>query len=105
MSAALLLVHGGGEQADRSGPTKHVVEMREMGFQPAELDVHVGDTIVWINRDVLPHTATDAASGWSSPAVEMGGRWELVVPNADTVRYTCTFHPVMKGRLVVSGAP
>lgn len=103
VGAVLLLAGCGGERAARAAPTTHVVEIRAMAFHPSELHVAAGDTIVWVNRDVLAHTATDSASGWSSPALEMGARWRTIAPEGDTVRYTCAFHPVMEGRIIVDG--
>ena len=31
----------------------HTIEIRGMEFHPAELTVALGDTVVWINRDVV----------------------------------------------------
>ena len=42
-------------------PQRHVVEIRGMAFHPEALEVRRGDTVVWINRDMVPHTATTAA--------------------------------------------
>ena len=39
-------------------PQRHVVEIRGMAFHPEVLEVRRGDTVVWINRDIVPHTAT-----------------------------------------------
>lgn len=98
--AALLSACGGG--AAPPEPTTHVVEIRGMGFQPAELRVAAGDTVVWVNRDLLAHTATDIAGGWSSPSLEMGDRWQWVAGNAGQVNYRCAFHPTMEASLVVA---
>ena len=35
---------------------RHVVEIRNLEFTPKELTV--GDTITWINYDLVPHTVT-----------------------------------------------
>lgn len=83
-------------------PRRHVVEMRGMGFQPRELEVRRGDTVVWINRDVVPHTATSIQKrGWSTgPLVEeQSGHYVPRRPGEDD--YFCELHPVMRGKLIV----
>lgn len=102
-AAALLFSACGGERAAEPAPRTHIIEISGMGFQPAELNARIGDTIVWVNRDLLAHTATDIASGWSSPSLAMGGRWQWVPTQAGAVRYRCAFHPVMEASILVSG--
>jgi plastocyanin len=43
---------------DRPKPKTHTVTMENMRFQPETLTVARGDTIVWINNELVPHTAT-----------------------------------------------
>jgi plastocyanin len=37
--------------------TQHVVEMIDMAFSPQEIQVRIGDTIVWKNADQMEHNA------------------------------------------------
>ena len=71
-----------------------------MKFQPAELIVQKGDTVVWINNDIVAHDVTEESSkAWTSSVMPVGQSWSLVVTqNAD---YYCSIHVVMKGKLVV----
>jgi plastocyanin len=40
-------------------PTLHTVSMTSsLTFVPANLTVHVGDTVKWVNDGTMPHTAT-----------------------------------------------
>jgi plastocyanin len=83
-------------------PKTHTVEIRGMGFHPAVLTVAVGDTIVWINRDIVPHTAT-ATSGtkWDTGQLLQGQTGRYVASHAGVVRYVCTLHPTMPAKLVI----
>lgn len=81
-------------------PQRHVVEMRTLAYQPATLEVAVGDTVVWVNHDVVPHTATAASGAWDSGLIPVGGSWRLVVRKKGEVPYSCTYHPTMKGKIV-----
>jgi len=80
----------------------HVVEMRGFEFFPAEVDAAVGDTIVWVNKDVVPHTATAGDGAWDSGLMETDDEFSLVVEaDTSTGDYVCTFHPNMVGAISV----
>ncbi|GAB4517674.1 MAG: hypothetical protein Kow00133_02180 [Amphiplicatus sp.] len=75
----------------------HIVEMRGLEFIPAEIDVAAGDTVTWVNADVMPHTATAADGSWDSGTMEAGDEWSLVIETAGALDYVCAFHPTMTG--------
>ena len=77
----------------------YIVAMKEFAFQPDTLRAALGDTIVWTNHDVVPHTAT--AADWDSGVVEASGSWRLVVADTGTHDYLCALHPAMTGTLMV----
>ena len=97
---SLLAASCGGEAGGGAAPRSHLVEMRTFAFAPAELTVAEGDTVVWRNADILPHTAT-AAGEFGSGSVPAGGEWRWVATAGDFA-YLCTFHPTMKGVLTVT---
>ena len=72
-----------------------------MAYGPAEVTVAPGDTIVWTNRDIVPHTVTGAARQFDSGGLSPGAEWSLVARDSGPIAYTCTFHPMMKGTIVV----
>ena len=83
-------------------PRRHVVEIREMAFHPQALEVHVGDTVVWINRDIVPHTATSSGDAeWNTGPLQQGKSGVYVPRKAGEAPYFCQLHPVMLGRLIV----
>ena len=94
----LLLVSG---CQGKGGGQVHRVEMKTMGFAPTGLTVAVGDTVVWANHDIVPHTATADSRQFDSGNVTPGSEWSLVVRQTGRIPYTCTFHPTMKGVLLV----
>lgn len=85
-----------GSPASGSAQT-HIVEISGMAFTPSALDVAVGDTVTWINRDVVPHTATAENGAWDSGSLGQGEEWSLVVKASGPVDYRCAFHPRMTG--------
>lgn len=78
----------------------HVVIIEGMQFHPASLTVRHGDRIVWRNQDLVPHTAT-AADVFDSKAIAAQASWTYVARKPGTFPYVCSFHPTMKGTLVV----
>ena len=78
----------------------HTVVIDGMQFQPPTLVLKRGDTVVWQNKDLVPHTAT-AAGGFDSGRIESGERWSWTVPGDGRIDYVCTYHPGMKGSLTV----
>ena len=81
--------------------TTHTVVIRQFAFGPETLEVSVGDTVVWVNEDIVPHTATAADAGWDSDRLDRGDSWSLEVRAPGAVDYTCLYHPVMRARLIV----
>ena len=76
------------------------ITMENLVISPADASAKVGDTIEWINKDVLVHTATARNGDWdiSLPPKKSGS---LVLKKAGTVDYYCRFHPNMKATLAV----
>jgi plastocyanin len=75
-----------------------------MAFHPDSVRVTAGDTVSWINQDIVPHTATSqhgAALQWDTGQLAQGATGRFVARRAGTVRYTCTLHPTMHGVLVI----
>lgn len=83
-------------------PRRHVVEIRGMAFHPEVLEVRRGDTVVWINRDIVPHTATSSRpSGWNTGPIQQGDSGRFIPRRSGKLPYFCQLHPIMLGRLIV----
>ena len=94
--AATLIVCAIGLKAHkRPRPTTHTVTMENMRFQPENVTVASGDTIVWVNKDLVPHTATSKAGGFDSQIIQAGKSWRFTVRKKGDFAYVCTFHPTM----------
>jgi plastocyanin len=84
-------------------PVRHDIDISGVAYNPAELNVAVGDTIAWTNHDIVPHTASSSTPGnsWDTGTMTSGQSATIVATHAGTIQYTCTFHPSMHGRLTV----
>ncbi|HET9717294.1 MAG TPA: cupredoxin family copper-binding protein [Pseudolabrys sp.] len=77
------------------------VTIDKLAFAPTEVNAKVGDTIEWVNKDALAHTATATNGDWNVViAPKQSGRLVLKKPGA--ADYFCKYHPNMKGRVIVS---
>jgi plastocyanin len=75
-------------------PVTHTVTIDGARFSPADLTVRVGDTIVWVNKDILAHTATSRNGAFDSKVIQPGRQWKYVVKRKGDFAYTCSFHPM-----------
>lgn len=83
-------------------PKTHTVTIEGMQFRPQTLTVAPGDTVVWVNKDLVAHTATSAEAGvFDSGLIAPDKSWSLTVRTEGEVPYICTYHPTMKGILTV----
>lgn len=81
-------------------PQVYTVEIKDMKFVPQNITVHKGDTVIWINRDIMVHDVTEETSNaWSSLAIPSGGSWKMAV--TDEASYYCSIHVIMKGKLII----
>jgi plastocyanin len=75
--------------------------MNQMIFSPAEANATVGDTIEWINNDILAHTATAKSGDWDA-TIMVKKTVTTVLTKVGTIEYYCRYHPNMKGTIVVA---
>ena len=98
-----LLVFGPLGLAVRSSPaaSTYTVTIENMQFSPAELTVRRGDRIVWVNKDLFPHTSTAKDKTFDSGSIEANGSWTFNADEVGDYHYTCSFHPTMNGEIHV----
>jgi plastocyanin len=77
------------------------VVIENMQFAPAELHMRRGERVTWVNRDLVPHTATAKDGSFDSGPIAAGASWSTVAAHAGRIPYACTFHPTMIATLVV----
>lgn len=91
--------------ATAASPTRaahsYTVVMDKMKFGAVPTGLRVGDTIMWVNRDLFRHTATatDHSFGIDLAAGKSG---KITMKKAGAVTFSCKYHPGMKGRLLVA---
>ena len=87
--------------ADAPKPATHTVTIEGTSFQPAMLTVKAGDSVVWVNKDPFPHTATSEAGRFDSGIIASDKSWKYMPKTKGDFAYTCTLHLTMKAMLRV----
>lgn len=101
VTGALLALSLAASAAASPRTTTHTVTIEGMQFSPPELTVHRGDRIVWVNKDLFPHTVTGTNKVFDSGGIAAGSSWTYVANKVGEFPYGCTFHPTMKAALTV----
>ena len=108
-AGALIAGCGGGDDQTAAKPAAartadtaaKIVEMTDSTFAPATVEVKVGDTVTFVNRDEIAHTAT-ANGTFDSATMESGAKFDFIAEHPGKVAYVCIFHPGMTGTITVS---
>lgn len=75
------------------------VILDKLAFGAVPANLRVGDSVLWINRDLFRHSAT--AIGHFDVDLPPASQRRMVLRRADTFPFSCKFHPGMKGVLRV----
>jgi plastocyanin len=78
---------------------EHVIAVQNFTYTPAGLEVAGGDSVLFVNHDVVPHTATARDNSWNTGEIGPGDSARVAVRNAG--EYYCVFHPNMTARIIV----
>ena len=100
VALSVLVLNANAGQTARK-PKTHTVVIEGTTFAPASLTVASGDSVVWLNKDPFPHTATSKAGGFDSQVIAAGESWKYVARKQGDFAYLCTLHTTMKGVLRV----
>ena len=71
-------------------------------YSPPTITVVIGvnNTVTWVNNDQAPHTVTDTGV-FDSGNMNTGQSWTHTFTTPGTYEYHCTYHPWMKGTVIV----
>lgn len=76
-------------------------DIEGFAFKPATINVSVGDTVTFTNRDGAPHTATAVNGSFRTGTLRRGQSESITFNSAGTYAIFCAIHPAMKGTVVV----
>lgn len=81
-----------------------VVLIRDYKFEPAVIQIKVGQTVKWTNGEKRASHSIffQGPSGFESDRLFPGESWERVFDKPGTYLYTCGPHPEMTGQVIVT---
>ncbi len=91
---------GGGPTTTGSATGQGAVRIADFSFQPTTLTVTPDTVVTWTNQDSAPHTAT--GDNFDTGMLKQGDSNSVTFDTPGTYNYICTYHPAMKGSVVVS---
>lgn len=93
--ALALLPLARGAMAQDTAPA--IVEIAKFAFMPVEIEIKAGDVVIFVNRDLVPHTATSQDNSFDTGTLRKDEQKEVAFPTAGTFSYFCRFHRHMTG--------
>ncbi|MDG6996308.1 MAG: cupredoxin domain-containing protein [Nitrososphaerota archaeon] len=72
-------------------------------YSPQTIKVVIGvnNTVTWTNNDNAPHTVTADDNSFNSGNLNQGQSWTYTFTKLGTYNYHCSYHPWMKGTVIV----
>jgi plastocyanin len=100
---ALMLLAGTPSVAANDQPSRASADVKidNFSFGPQTLTVSVGTTVVWTNRDDIPHTVASTDGVFKSKVRDTDEKFSYTFTKAGTYPYFCSVHPKMTGKVVV----
>ncbi len=83
--------------------TTYNVSIFDDRFDPAQITIPTGGTVVWTNRGSTTHSVTHDDHHWSL-VLPPGSSGDMHFISAGTYPYHCAYHPEKRGTVIVGGA-
>jgi len=87
--------------SDSKESTPKEISIGNMSFSVSTLTVKKGESVKWINNDLVPHTVTALDKSFDSQTIAPGKTWTYRTKKTGQFPYKCEFHPSMKASLSV----
>ncbi|MEO6830822.1 MAG: plastocyanin/azurin family copper-binding protein [Chitinophagaceae bacterium] len=85
---------------DNTHHNTDTVQIKAMAFSPANITIAKGDTVYWINNDVVAHDVSQFPDRtWKSALLQPHESFSRVFD--DSSSYYCSIHPTMLGKVLM----
>ena len=89
------------EKGAAADPAQVDIKIDNFTFAPQRLIVRAGTTVIWRNRDDIPHAVASSSRLFKSKALDTDDTYAFTLTTAGTYEYFCSLHPQMTGTIVV----
>ncbi len=97
------------QQQNTTTAAPDTVDIKDFAYNPATINISKGITVTWTQLDSAPHTVTSIPDEPSnqrkvldSPLLNKGQTFSHTFYEIGNFEYTCTIHPSMIGKVVVT---
>jgi plastocyanin len=89
--------------AQVAAPAGKVVEVKidNFSFSPQTLTIAAGTTVIWTNRDDIPHTVVSDDKVFKSKVLDTDEKFTYTFDKAGNFPYFCSVHPKMTAKVIV----
>jgi plastocyanin len=86
-----------------AAPAGKVVEVKvdNFSFSPQTITIAAGTTVIWTNRDDIPHTVVSDDKVFKSKVLDTDEKFSYTFDKAGDFPYFCSVHPKMTGKVIV----
>jgi plastocyanin len=82
-------------------PAATSVQIDNFTFKDPVVTVKPGTTVLWTNRDDIPHTVVSKDGLFKSKVLDTGDKFSFTFVKPGQFGYYCSIHPHMTGMIVV----
>jgi plastocyanin len=84
-------------------PAGNVVEVKidNFSFSPQTITIKPGTTVIWTNRDDIPHTVVSDDKVFKSKVLDTDEKFSFTFDKAGNFPYFCSVHPKMTAKVIV----
>lgn len=90
---ALAIVTAGSASAVPAKP--FAITIGGLAYSTPRATVHVGDSVEWVNKDIVDHNVTEKKSAIWNVSIPPGKSARVVMRKPGSYVYYCRFHPNM----------
>jgi plastocyanin len=101
LRASPIATSGAASTAAADTKSGSAVTIDNFSFSPATLTVPAGTTVVWTNKDDIPHTVVERNQKFRSKGLDTDDAYSYTFSEPGTYEYFCGMHPKMVGKVVV----
>ena len=83
-----------------AAPRTYTVVIDKLKFGPLPAGLHKGDSVIWVNRDILRHSATATDHSFDIDLMP-GKAGKTMLNKSGAIAFVCRYHPGMRGVLQV----
>jgi hypothetical protein len=84
-----------------TAPTIEPVDIVDLAFEPAALELPAGTAVLWTNTGAAPHTVSAEDGSFDSGTLQPGSTFERTFTTPGTYAYLCQIHPEMTGTIEI----